>query len=483
MKRMKKVFAMLLAFAMVMGMSLTTFAANATTITVNGMADTEDAAVTYVQVVEPDTTNVTGWKFTDTAYATAFRTAFSVTTNEAAIEALIALGALENYNQYASAGTINVSSNDFAEALADVSVPATSLATEAGDVWTISAAKAGLYVINASATGYSYIPMAAYVGYNATDKTALVPATVTVKGSETKIEKSIDNDDNKSVAAGDVVDYTATTEYPYYPADETNKTFTVSDTLTNATFVASSLVVTVDGVEQPLVAGTDYTVNQYAETNALNISFEYNSTYAGKDVTIKYSALVGSGEGDVTNAIKTNFDTTGDSVKLDKVQVTVTKVSDDATPVALANAEFKIYKEVTQDTEGVIVVADAKVYGVEGTTTLYLKEIATGTTNAEGKVVFNGLDAQERYYIKETVAPEGYSLNDNYYKLDPTAERTAAGSQSYVFDNFADTTVVDTKLSALPSTGGIGTAVFTIGGCAIMVAAAYFFLASRKKES
>ena len=42
--------------------------------------------------------------------------------------------------------------------------------------------------------------------------------------------------------------------------------------------------------------------------------------------------------------------------------------------------------------------------------------------------------------------------------------------------------MIDSTLSALPSTGGIGTTIFTIGGCAIMIAAAFLFFASRKKN-
>ena len=41
----------------------------------------------------------------------------------------------------------------------------------------------------------------------------------------------------------------------------------------------------------------------------------------------------------------------------------------------------------------------------------------------------------------------------------------------------------DSKLSALPSTGGIGTTIFTIAGCVIMIAAAGLFFASRKKTN
>ena len=43
--------------------------------------------------------------------------------------------------------------------------------------------------------------------------------------------------------------------------------------------------------------------------------------------------------------------------------------------------------------------------------------------------------------------------------------------------------IKNTKINSLPSTGGIGTTIFTIGGCAIMVAAAGLFFASRRKAN
>lgn len=47
----------------------------------------------------------------------------------------------------------------------------------------------------------------------------------------------------------------------------------------------------------------------------------------------------------------------------------------------------------------------------------------------------------------------------------------------------ATDTITNTKLSNLPSTGGIGTTIFTIGGCLIMVIAAALFFASRRKAA
>ena len=43
--------------------------------------------------------------------------------------------------------------------------------------------------------------------------------------------------------------------------------------------------------------------------------------------------------------------------------------------------------------------------------------------------------------------------------------------------------IPNTHLTKLPGTGGIGTTVFTVGGCMIMIAAAGFYFASRKKEN
>ena len=42
--------------------------------------------------------------------------------------------------------------------------------------------------------------------------------------------------------------------------------------------------------------------------------------------------------------------------------------------------------------------------------------------------------------------------------------------------------IPNTKLASLPSTGGIGTTIFTIGGCAIMIAAAALYFVNRRKS-
>ena len=57
MKKMRKIFAVLLTLAMVLGMSMTSFAADATKIIVNKLDS--GASITYVQIIEPDITQPT----------------------------------------------------------------------------------------------------------------------------------------------------------------------------------------------------------------------------------------------------------------------------------------------------------------------------------------------------------------------------------------------------------------------------------------
>lgn len=71
MKKMKKILAVILSLAMVLGMSMTAFAEQkSATITVTGLD--KNATVTYKQIIEPDVTTATGWKFTDPNDAKAF---------------------------------------------------------------------------------------------------------------------------------------------------------------------------------------------------------------------------------------------------------------------------------------------------------------------------------------------------------------------------------------------------------------------------
>lgn len=514
----KKVLAMLMASAMIMGTTVTAFAADTTTITITNPSGV-DAGTTitykYVQIVEPDQESTIGWKFSGTDldedgtndFAEEFITAYEVDSEEKALSALIAdYKEGENPNSNAETGTIH-SSTDLGEALTALRSYAKDLVT--GNV--IEAQSAGLYLIIAEAEGYTFTPMLAYVEDSASG--TLVPTEVTAKGSKDQIKKDVD-EDSQSVSAGDTVTYTANVEYPFIGADIENPKFEITDTLTNATFVKAESEEQ-DIIDQSItiwvgrtVLSTDEYDVTFSDDNAtMNIAFKYDSKYAGQDVVITYQATVSEGVDSTNNPLRnqidstTNSGTTGYEVIAYPTTVTVTKVDQNNSETKLDGAEITIYEEVADYDPSTpnpnvveLKVVDEDAISEDGsivTETKYGKKIETLITDEAGEVTFDGLDAQKTYFIKETKAPEGYSLNDYAYQLSGSVTTGSAqedsdgdGYDEYVYRStpFDPETIQDTKLADLPSTGGIGTTIFTIGGCAIMVTAAGLYFATRKKE-
>ena len=482
MKKMRKIFAVLLTLAMVLGMSMTSFAAGTTaTINLSGDTLTKDTVIKYLQIVEPDTTSTLGWKFSSDEIANVFIAKFGGTKDEA-LKKVIDLGS----DSHAANGTINAS-DKLGAALSELTATNNANITTTTDgvpnaITNLN--KVGLYLVTANATGYSYLPMLAYIKDEGLGN--LADASLTVKGSKNKVTKVIDDDSAESVSEGDEIDYTVTAEYPYYSADAEKKTFTATDKLTNATFKENSLEIKVAGVNTALAPTTDYTVNEYKNSNKLEIAFKYNPNYAGKTVTIKYTAIVGSGEGNVKNEIKSNFDTDGDSVTSAKVNVTVEKLAKEPNGKKLSGAEFTLYEYSEEAKDGYTKVESASV--ITGTTAetkpIWVKKVGNPqSTTTEGTTTFVGLDAQKKYCVQETNAPAGYKIQKDYHVLTGAEKTSPETSKVYKFNNFDKVTLTNDNLSALPSTGGIGTTIFTIAGCVIMIAAAGLFFASRKKTN
>ena len=516
MKKMRKIFAVLLTLAMVLAMSIPTFAAANQTATASiTVKNANGANLKYVQVVEADQNSTYGWRFVG-SYASAFKTAFGVTTDDAAIAKLIDLGDLENNNPNGNAndGKTNTGAtgkeelaSQFAAALSAITIGDNGVDATSDEFKLVdAAASAGLYVIKATKTGYSYSDMAAYVAFDNNATGTLKDAVVTAKGTKNQIKKEIDevkvegqrvDDQNTSITTGDVINYTITQSYPYYPANATDKTFIIEDEITNATFKQD---VAIDG----FVKDSDYTVVYNGKK--MKIIFNYDSTKAGQNVVVKYSVTVDDissvDNAKVVNSAKATANGKYTVAEVEAAAVTFTVKKVDAadkkdTKTGLAGAEFQLYiasTKETKDAEELTLNDNTKVWA------LSLGESQKKTTGEDGNATFKGLDADKTYYVLETKAPAGFSLNDKAIQLTGasvtmgetrTENLTDNNNVSYTkattpvngVVNFNNEEYTDTKLSALPSTGGIGTTIFTIAGCLIMVAAAGLFFASRKRTN
>lgn len=468
MKKMKRLIALLMTMAMVMGMGVTAMAAeNSVTITIkdeNG-DDLTGAALQYVQVIKPDRTKRTGWDFTNDKYAGAYIDAFSISGEDArqkAIDALI---------------KDNGTSANVANALSKI------VALDEGFEKMDNPQEvniAGVYVIKAVQSGYTYNNMAAYVGFGPVESEnypELTSTALTAKRTPTTIGKEV-TDPDKVVAIGDILTYTIKTTVPYIDPNHTDKTFGITDTITGADYylTGEKSIASIKMGNETVGSAENFVVTNNGFTIDLSELILDNNANAGKEIIVTYTAKVT--DVDVNNQAGSHIGgveiESKPEVKVYTGQITLTKYNEDETK-KLPGAGFEVRKDNEQ--EPLTFRKDG-----EGTYTYDPNgEITEVFTGPDGTLIIHGLDAGT-YNFKEKTAPEGYHIKNDPSGIDATATlKLEDGKKEADAILTAETELTNTKLSSLPSTGGIGTTIFTIAGCAIMIAAAGLFFATRKK--
>lgn len=312
--------------------------------------------------------------------------------------------------------------------------------------------------------------------YNA-DETYMQAKNVQLVAKSTGYIVDKSADDN-FVARGQEVTFTITTTFPSFDvADSADNHFTIIDTPTGLD-ITDVTNITIGGAKTE-----DYTISEANDgkyTIDLTKAIGTSNANAGKTVVVTYKAIVTADDGysNTANAYRNNADMGHGDEKGYTGNIVLTKYAENGKTV-LEGAEFKLYKatknEVKADGSTVSALKFIKLDDGVYKLALANEEGTTDTLVAtNGTLTVKGL-AEGTYWFEETKAPEGYSIN-----VDGA---TATVTESTTANVNIPTSLKDTKLSALPSTGGIGTTIFTIAGCLIMIAAAGLFFASRKKTN
>lgn len=603
MKKFKKIMALMMAMAMVLGMSVTTFAApngygddgvkreNSSSPALGTKADKGSITISGVTANKDEQGNpvaltVTAYKIIEAKYENdatdtpktngKFSGYADVYTDQGAPDFVNAAGEVESTK-------ITEENLAAVRAIIESKTPAVTGITMASGAdktsYTASDVEVGTYlVVIDGAEGKIYSNMVVSVQYvNADGSTNYVESAdlylsdgmalakvqnnptikkeiVKVNGTDVAADATQKKDDKvvaNTANVGDVLQFKITADIPSYSGK--HPAFKVTDDLTGLTYKYdisgnTKYQMTVEAVEgntRTSVTGykiANVTSNSEADLSGKNqivLDFVDDSgtyilqSHAGKKLEITYYATVDataakynqdanentvkleythnsnvSGDDDKTPGDKTKtytFDLSG-TIKGSTTQSMVNKVDAVTTTTSLDGAEFKLYQkngETLVPYKNAVMTEEVGLASTTDTTmTTKVVSSAGGEGNApKGAIVIRGL-AAGTYYLKETKAPNGYSLSDHEYVIvvNPTFENgelkdckiTVDGKPLFtITKDGSDVTgksevngqILNTKLSALPSTGGIGTTIFTIGGCAIMILAAGLYFASRRKAA
>lgn len=451
----KKIGALLVAAIMVLAMASTAFADGPTaTITVN---NADNATLTYAQVIRADQTTRTGWDFVNDDVKNAYIEAYGVADDDAqaAIEALIANTDAEKLGK--------------AQALAAGKVHF----VEMSNPQTVS--EAGVYLVKATEEGYTYNIMSAYVGFGEVPN--LTNATVDAKKTPIQVNKKVFDTDNVT-KTGDILTYTVSTNVPYINPTDTDKSFYAYDELTGAEYVnTDQATITLNGEDVTASYPISFVNNKFSVD--LSTMINDANSHAGEQVVITYQVKVTSENDTITNKATAGHEDGNEygskESKIYEGNITLTKYGENN--VTLANAGFEVRKDGAADALTFVKLSDGVYKYVPADTEGAVTEVVT---DANGKVKVQGLDIGT-YKFKEVTAPQGYSVNTTDVSATLEVAEKDNGTASGVLTQ--TTSMKDTKLGALPSTGGMGTYLFTIIGVVVMAGAAGAFFMSRRKGS
>lgn len=456
MKEVKKVFALMLAFAMVLAMSATVFAAGTNKIEVRESINGETYNI-YKMMNLSVNSEMTAYRYTVAEEWNAFFTGEGAGAEYVEIDT-------QGYVTWKTDMSTELKMEAFSKAAALYAADKTTAAapiTGTGETITFSGLDNGYYLITSS------------LGTRAMVETTPDSQTVFIneKNPKDTITKEVEEDttglygENNDAQIGDTINFKSVIQLL-----KNTRNVTIVDTMSSGlTYNPGSVAI------EGLTEGTHYSVTETATGFTVSFTDTYlNSLEVKTDLNMTYTAVLnenaisngtsGVSIVDQTNSIVLNF---GNDQSVTKETTTTTHKFSvykhaNGSDENLAGAVFEVKKN---DEIVPLIKIDDNNYrvaktGESGTVTTF-------TTVKNGDIVIWGVDSDE-YYLNETEPPEGYN------KL-PTEEKVDVSE-----DNSTRANIVNNTGTELPSTGGIGTIIFYVVGAALVVGCGVVLVSRRR---
>lgn len=470
MKTTKKIFAAVLAVMMI-----------ALMIPFSASAATSDAYNAFIKgkngfkvnVYKVATINTTTGEYTEIQGGTAVATALKTWKNASGNDSKALLEACEN-------ATFADSKGDHTFAYDE-------------DVYNFGTDEAGVYYVKVTGqpaeTSVKKKGGALFAlpeGTKTTQGSAEAPIGLKINTGEVTVSKEIVGADidtkHTTASAGDTVTFKLTasvTGSKEVPLTE----YTIHDNLSDSFRDPAVTEVMVGSTK--LQEGTDYTVDK---TNLLDIQISLtsdylanakkaegeegsNDFYASSDVVVTLTAIL---KDTAASGYNTTDNSNSDSLTYTNTYGQTSKPGDDTVYVYTFDLPVFKYDGTTTDKTG-LGNATFELKTKEGTL------IDTKTTDSSGNVTFAKL-AAGTYTVQETKAPSGYNLNSSEYTVVISTTGVITVSVDGNSSEVNQVEVPDYPVT-VPSTGGMGTMMFYVGGAALIACAGVLLFVLKRKKA